>query len=95
MVHLQDQPVQIYRSAGPGLSTQAIAASRLPAGHVEGYLEAFANLYREFAEQLQAIRSGDSLVSAVLPGIEEGVRGMRFITAVVESSANDGQWQIV
>lgn len=95
VVHLQDQPVQVRRSAGPALSAAAMTASRLPAGHVEGYLEAFANLYREFAEQLLARRDGGAVTAGMLPGIDDAVRGMRFIAAVVESSANDGRWQVV
>ncbi len=81
-----DRSVEIRRTGGPATSNAAAAVTRLPAGHPEGYLEAFAVLYRDFA---RAVRSGD--VPAV-PGIEEGVRGMRFIEAVVQSSAAGAVW---
>jgi hypothetical protein len=59
----------------------------LPGGHPEGYLEAFAVLYREFADALNAWKQGkpDPLPST-LPGIHAGVRGMRFIDRAIESS---------
>ncbi|MDA8248718.1 MAG: gfo/Idh/MocA family oxidoreductase, partial [Rhodospirillales bacterium] len=74
--------------AGAGASAVAGHASRIPAGHPEGYLEAFAQLYRDLAEQITAHRQGRAPDPAALlvPGIAEGVRGMRFITAAVESS---------
>jgi predicted dehydrogenase len=65
--------------------------TRLPAGHPEGYLEAFAVLYRDFARALLAQEAGEQVV-ADFPGIKEGVRGMRFIEAVVESSAAGAAW---
>lgn len=90
-----DRPVEVRRAASAGIGEKAAAASRLPAGHVEGYLEAFANLYREFAGVLRARRDGraDGSVGDGLPGIAEGVRGMRFIDAVVTSSGAGGVWQ--
>lgn len=93
VVHLADQPMQVRRSAGPGIAPASLSASRLPAGHVEGYLEAFANLYREFAEQMQRRRQGSDLSESLLPGIAEALRGMQFIDAVVESSQADGAWR--
>ena len=67
---------------------------RTPSGHPEGYLEAFATLYRDFA---MAIRSGGQLPSAgqqgFVPGISEAFRGMAFIDAVVSSSSEDGCWK--
>lgn len=72
------------------LSAEAHSACRVPAGHPEGYLEAFANLYTGFAE---AIRAYDGHYrGADLIGIEEGVRGMAFVEAVVKSSASDEKW---
>ena len=61
--------------------------TRLPGGHPEGYLEAFAVLYREFADGLDRVegRQGRSLPET-LPGIVAGVRGMRFIDRAIESS---------
>jgi predicted dehydrogenase len=95
VVHLADQPLQVRRSGGAGLAEDTLAASRLPAGHVEGYLEAFANLYREFAQQLQYRRQGSSIGTSLLPGIDQALRGMRFIDAVVESSEANGAWQTI
>lgn len=68
---------------------------RLPAGHPEGFLEAFATLYGDFASQLVAHRKdGESDSDVVLvPSIDAGVHGMRFIEAAVRSSANGNSWQ--
>jgi len=90
-VRLADQPLQIRRSGGVGVSESALAAGRLPSGHVEGYLEAFANLYREFAQGLRMGGSADE--NRLLPDISDAIRGMRFVNAVVASSRNGGNWQ--
>ena len=70
---------------------------RVPPGHPEGYLEAFAQLYADFAEQLTALREGRAPdpSSLLVPGIEAGVRGMRFIAAAVASSQADAAWTVV
>ena len=88
-VRLADQPLQIRRSGSAGISKSAHAAARLPPGHVEGYLEAFANLYREFAQRL---RTGSD-ETTMLPDIDDAIRGMRFVNAVVASSNNGACWQ--
>jgi predicted dehydrogenase len=86
-----DKPLQIYRSATP-FSTAGISAPlhlRIPAGHPEGFIEAFANLYRNFALNIMAVRENgkhDPLLD--YPGINEGVRGMKFLEAVVSSAMN-------
>ncbi|MFG6667797.1 Gfo/Idh/MocA family protein [Halomonas sp. HNIBRBA4712] len=68
--------------------SQAVARSiRLPGGHPEGYIESFANLYQAFADGVQANGRPDWL-----PGIEDGVDGMRFIEAAIASSHGDGVW---
>jgi predicted dehydrogenase len=84
----QDAPAQVFRT-GFGGSSAAAAATRIPAGHPEGFLEAFGNLYREFAVQL---RGGVAGASAV-PGIHEALRGMAFIEGAVASSAAGTKWQ--
>jgi hypothetical protein len=62
----------------------------LPGGHPEGYLEAFAVLYREFADGLEAWKSGQAVpLPPTLPGIVAGVRGMRFIDRAIESSQRE------
>src|SRR5216684_2638404 len=86
-------PNLIYR-AGPGASPVAAHASRVPSGHPEGYLEAFAQLYADMAEQISAriaARPADPS-SLLVPTVEDGVAGMRFISAVIESSRRNAAW---
>jgi predicted dehydrogenase len=86
-VKWMDGPEEIRHAAGSYLSGDARAVTRLPGGHPEGYIEAFAVLYREFADGLLAWREGNTRpLPATLPGIEAGVRGMRFIERAIESS---------
>ena len=88
---------RLIRRNGPGAGPAAAHASRIPAGHPEGYLEAFAQLYRDFAEQVTARREGRAPDPACLlvPGIEAGVRGMRFIAAAVASSQANAAWTAI
>jgi predicted dehydrogenase len=82
-----DGPEEIRHAAGRYLSDDARAVTRLPGGHPEGYIEAFAVLYREFADALAAWKSGSAAsLPETLPGIVAGVRGMRFIDRAIESS---------
>ena len=89
-----DQPMQVYRTGGTGLYPESLAHSRIPAGHPEGYLEAFGNIYRNFAKCVQARISGTEVeeVYKDFPTVEDGLRGMQFIEAVVASSASDQKW---
>jgi predicted dehydrogenase len=91
------EPPQLIRRAGAGASAVAAHASRIPGGHPEGYLEAFAQLYRDVAEQILARREGrePAAASLLVPGIAEGVRGMRFIAAAVKSSAANAAWTAI
>jgi len=85
-----DGPEEIRHAAGSYLSNDARAVTRLPGGHPEGYLEAFAVLYREFADVLLSWqRSGKSEIPQTLPGIEASVRGMRFIDRAIDSSKRE------
>ena len=85
-----DGPDTIYHRGGPGLCDEAVAASRLPAGHPEAFIEAFANVY---LGATQAMRSGrDDGETFGYPDVAEGHRGMRFINAVVDSSNAGGVW---
>jgi predicted dehydrogenase len=70
------------------------AASRLPSGHSEGYFEAFSNIYSRFADAVLKQHSGETLDEADLdfPGVDDGIEGVKFITACVESSKRDSQW---
>jgi predicted dehydrogenase len=82
-----DGPEEIRHASGAYLSEDARAVTRLPGGHPEGYLEAFAVLYREFADALIAWKQSHEVkLPATLPGIQAGVRGMRFIDRALESS---------
>jgi predicted dehydrogenase len=87
-----DGPEEIRHAAGSYLCDGARAVTRLPGGHPEGYLEAFAVLYREFADGLIAWKDGKTNpLPETLPGIDAGVRGMRFIDRAIESSKR-GAW---
>lgn len=79
-----DGPTQTLHAASGYLSPVAQAASRIPTGHPEGFIEAFANLYRDFANDIAAGSNDMSLV----PGISEGIRGMAFVETAV---ANNGK----
>jgi predicted dehydrogenase len=89
-------PTLIYR-AGPGATTVAAHASRVPAGHPEGYLEAFAQLYTDIAEQISArLEKRSAAASSLLvPTVEDGVAGMQFISAVLASSNRNSAWTAV
>jgi predicted dehydrogenase len=82
-----DAPAQLLRTGVAGTGAMAAAAQRTPAGHPEGYIEAFANIYREFATQLQG-GSADTV-----PGITDALRGMAFVETAVASSAAGNQWR--
>jgi len=85
-----DGPEEIRHAGGGYLGADARAVTRLPGGHPEGYIEAFAVLYREFAEGLVAWRLNSShALPETLPGIEAGVRGMRFIERAIESNRTE------
>jgi len=96
-VKWMDQPAQVLRAGGnygDRLSPVAIHNSRTPGGHPEGYLEAFANIYRNFALTLGCKIDGTKPSAEMLdfPGIEDGLRGMAFIDNVVASSQSDTKW---
>lgn len=78
-----NEPTRRLTRGGPGTSG---AGARIPAGHPEGYLEAFATLY---ADAARAIRGGDR---GLLPDAVDGVEGVAFVTACVQSSKNDAAW---
>ena len=88
------QPPETLRRPWPGGNSAAAHASRIPAGHPEGYLEGFAQLYTDFAEQIRARREGrsPSPASLLVPTVEDGVEGMRFIAAALESSKRNAAW---
>jgi len=94
LVKWLDRPTEIWRTGGPSVGSYARHNTRTPAGHPEGYLEAFANLYRNFALTLQAELAGQPAPPEALdyPSIEEGVRGMAFIENVIASGRSDQKW---
>ncbi|WP_187261605.1 Gfo/Idh/MocA family protein [Pontibacter beigongshangensis] len=89
-----DRPTEIYRTGGGYTSSYAQHNTRTPAGHPEGYLEAFANLYRNFAFCVKAEIEGTEPQPEWqdYPGIAEGVRGMAFIEHVIASGKSDKKW---
>ncbi len=95
-MHL-DRPREILRAGGnyaDRLSEAALANTRLPAGHPEGFLEAFANLYRNFAGALRQTLAGQTPSAAEMdvPTVSDGVRGMAFIDACVRSAKAGAVW---
>jgi predicted dehydrogenase len=97
LVKWLDQPTQILRAGGnykDRLSSFAIHNCRTPGGHPEGYLEAFANIYRNFVLSLLAKLDGrkPSAEEFDFPKADEGIRGMAFIENVVKSSKSDMKW---
>ena len=94
LVKWLDKPAEIMRTGGGYVSSFASHNTRTPAGHPEGYLEAFANLYRNFALSIKADMAGKTPTPEELdyPGIEEGVRGMAFVENVTASGKSDKKW---
>lgn len=94
LVKWLDQPTQIYRAGNGYLGTTAKFNTRTPGGHPEGYLEAFANLYRNFAITLMARIDGATPPKEALdfPGVEDGVRGLAFIDNLIRSNQSTQKW---
>lgn len=90
----QDAPQRVFRTGVGELSLAAQTASRIPAGHPEGYLEAFANIYLYFAKCIQARIDGVEVeeVYKDFPSVEDGLRGMEFIYKAIESGQSDVKW---
>jgi predicted dehydrogenase len=82
------------RRGSAGTGRAAAHATRIPSGHPEGYLEAIAQLYSDFAEQIIARREkrAPNPNSLLVPGVKDGVEGVRFINAALESSRNGSAW---
>jgi predicted dehydrogenase len=87
------EPKRLLTRGGAGAGPDAARVSRTPGGHPEGYLEGFANIYREAARAILARRGGKAVpAEAVFPTIEDGVEGVAFVEACVKSSARNGAW---
>ena len=89
-----DGPAQIRTPNGPGSTPLAARSTRIVKGHPEGFPEAFANLYSDAAEAIAARRAGQSADPLALnfPTSQDGLRGVKFVAAVIASSAGKGQW---
>lgn len=87
-----DRPKMIFTPNGNGLCPLSLSASRIPAGHPEGYLEAFANVYKNFATHLNTVLSGTALETPDYPTVSDGIRGVQFIHAAVESDRQNAAW---
>jgi predicted dehydrogenase len=93
-VRKNGEPQKIYTRGGAGLGSAAGSSTRIPPGHPEGYLEAFANIYTA-AFDAMAKRAGKEkfeTVNTVYPNVYDGVEGMLFITQCVKSSQENGSW---
>ncbi|SEB47083.1 Gfo/Idh/MocA family protein [Terriglobus roseus] len=88
------EPTRLLTRGGAGVTASPAAGTRLPTGHPEGYFEAFATLYSDLAEQIAARIEGReaNASSLLLPTVADGVAGVRFIEAVLKSSANSSAW---
>jgi hypothetical protein len=89
-----DRPTEVIRAGGPGLDALTMAQFRTPAGHPEGYIEAFANLYRSFGRAVRADATTPPPPGAAdwFPGISDGLRTMAFVEAAIENSGGDAKW---
>ena len=87
-------PAQVRTPNGPGTLPLAARSSRIVAGHPEGFHEAFANLYTDAADAIAARRAGQvpDPLSLFFPNAHDGLQGLRFVTAAMASSANQGAW---
>ncbi len=93
LVKFPDQPKQTWRRGNGYVSDTAKKFTRIPAGHPEGYLEAFANIYQEAFRAIRAEVAGKKMPSDLdFPTIDDGVEGMAFIDTVVKSSARGAKW---
>lgn len=89
-----DKPKEIYRAGWGYLSESAKKNTRTPNGHPEGYLEAFANIYMNFAKAVRDYKPGRKIDPAKydFPDVEDGVRGIAFVDTVIKSAASTQKW---
>jgi len=84
---------RLLTRAGAGIGAAATRVTRIPSGHPEGYLEAFATIYAEAARAIEAYRQGETPDAAVTyPTVDDGLKGVAFIDACLRSSREDGKW---
>ena len=91
------EPPRTQSRGGPQTGAAAAYATRVPAGHPEGYLEAFAQLYRDIAEQIAARLEGrpPDARALLVPGVRDGHRGIAFVASALASSGRDGAWTAI
>lgn len=94
IVRWPDRPFEVRRTGAAGVSDASVAASRIPPGHPEGFLEAFALLYCNFASAVRDAEAGKAVRAEDydFPSVRDGVRGMQFIETVVASSKQGATW---
>ncbi len=93
LIHKTNQGTRLVRTGVGNLSQAAQVHTRVPAGHPEGYFEAFANLYRNFALHVRARMEGTTVDPVYdFPTEKDGLRGMKFIDAVIASNKSDLKW---
>jgi predicted dehydrogenase len=94
IVKWHGKPMEVLRTGQAYLSDEAKAFTRTPAGHPEGYLEAFANIYRAFSNAVRDYKPGKKVNYAKydFPDVEDGVRGMNFVQTVVKSANSNTKW---
>jgi predicted dehydrogenase len=88
------ETARLMTRGGPGMGDCATRATRIPAGHPEGYFEAFAQLYSDIAEQITAKLEGrdPDACALLVPGVRDGLAGMHFLNAALESSRRGSAW---
>ena len=87
------EPKRLITRNGAGAGDAAARMSRIPAGHPEGYLEGFANIYTEAANAIIAVREGKPIPDrGVFPSVQDGLKGVQFVSACVRSSARNAAW---
>jgi len=96
VVRWQERPAEIYRTgvSVSGISGGYDAGNRLPSGHPEGFIEAFANIYKNFEKALLDRKAGRRPPPGGydFPTVDDGIQGMRFLEKVVESSRSEKKW---
>ena len=92
-----DRPRELVRTGNSYVSGAASAATRIPAGHPEGFIEAFANLYCEFCATIRSVQDGQPVSEALgdFPTVEDGLRGVAFVEAALSSHASSRKWTVI
>ncbi len=87
----RDRAMQVLRTGGPELAASTMAMTRTPSGHPEGYVEAFANIYRAFAAAIHGPAPGGG-DAPTFPSVDDGLRTMAFVEAVVANNSGSSKW---